>query len=767
MNPKTSLKFLPLLFLLALIFPVKSKIRYSSTASIRPFDNNQISIKDLEDRLRPLLENKISRAKRINNSRDIIVRKIDSNTRPSDYDFLLLAQSWNNLSQEFKSLYKKATQLPDSFLTYISPDNHFEIKYTLNSIDAVDPTDKYSYTPGNRSVKQEIKNGIPDYIDEVAWALDSSWFVQIDKFGLTRPLSFNKNDTSERYVVIVEDQLYDDIYGLTWVGEKDSSKLKGYSSYISLRNCWPSSQWSHLGYDQNPELGIRVTCAHEFFHSIQYSMSWNVVSNNGLLYLDNFPLSWIEGSATAMEDFIFREINDYLQYANVYFFNPGMSFFKEDNNIYTNSILISYLLKKTANNTDNFVSLVHKNNYASPINFYSFINTASENYGYKWPELLNEFHAASFFSGELSDTNLFLSDAPLFNHWSFENSMDTRSGEQKAINSYAMEKFYIKPTVSDIDTLHMIFENPDLNSNQFAASVILKKNYQDSIMPVHLDNKGNGSFTLPQWKNTDYALAIITNGSNQLQKPYSVWFEYSNICYRAESTYTINSLLYSINADIVIRSRSDLRGELTVKAESDTQTSQSKSPENLFRISFPGAWQSKKYINDLEITLSIKIPSANFESNDSDYVHYFNTSTSSWESIHVFKTQTTDTVFLSSKITLAGLYGFGSLDKISKPSESVIVYPNRINFQESTDDSIFIKGADISKISIFSTDGKAVMNVTPDRSTSLKMLSKQPSKYKLIIPKRLFPPGLYAVVVTNNNNSGKKESVLRKIIVTP
>lgn len=767
MNPKTSLKFLPLLFLLALIFPVKSKIRYSSIASIRSFDNHQISIKDLESRLRPLLENKISRAKRTNNSRDIIVRKIDSNTRPSDYDFLLLAQSWNNLSQDFKSLYKKATQLPDSFLTYISPDNHFEIKYTLNGIDAVDPTDKYSYTPGNRSVKQEIKNGIPDYIDEVAWALDSSWFVQIDKFGLTRPLPFNKNDTSERYVVIVEDQLYNDIYGLTWVGEKNSSKLKGYSSYISLRNCWPSSQWSHLGYNQNPELGIRVTCAHEFFHSIQYSMSWNVVSNNGLLYLDNFPLSWIEGSATAMEDFIFREINDYLQYANVYFFNPGMSFFKEDNNIYTNSILISYLLKKTANNTDNFVSLVHKNNYASPINFYSFINTASENYGYKWPELLNEFHAASFFSGEFSDTNLFLSDAPLFNHWSFENSMDNRSGEQKAINSYAMEKFYIKPTVSDIDTLHMIFENPDLSFNQFAASIIVKKNYQNSIIPVYLDSNGNGNLTLPQWKNTDYVLAIITNGSNQSQKPYSVWFEHSNVCYRADSSYTINSSLHGLKVDIVINSKSDLRGELTFKEESFTLSSQANSPTDLFSINFPGAWQSSNYKSELNITLSIKIPTINFISDVSDYLYYFNPSTSLWENLPTTKSETTDTIFLSSKINFTGIYGLGKIFKNDKPSESILVYPNRIHFKESPDDSIFIKGAEISKVNIFSTDGKTVVNITPDMSSSLKMISKYPAKYKLTIPKRLFPPGLYAVVITYNKNSGKKDTVLRKIIVMP
>ena len=57
------------------------------------------------------------------------------------------------------------------------------------------------------------------------------------------------------------------------------------------------------------------------------------------------------GSAVMMEETIFDYIDDYLQYTDSYFLNPGMSFLNQiqNNVIYTNSLLILYLYKFAGN----------------------------------------------------------------------------------------------------------------------------------------------------------------------------------------------------------------------------------------------------------------------------------------------------------------------------------------------------------------------------------------------------------------------------------
>ena len=49
---------------------------------------------------------------------------------------------------------------------------------------------------------------------------------------------------------------------------------------------------ARMGYQEHPEYGVRVTCAHELFHAVQYAMSWDVKES---IFLDDFPLSCIEG----------------------------------------------------------------------------------------------------------------------------------------------------------------------------------------------------------------------------------------------------------------------------------------------------------------------------------------------------------------------------------------------------------------------------------------------------------------------------------------
>ncbi len=737
--------------------------------------NRKEMVKALEERFKPILEHKASRIKRSRGFSSNLQQKISPDSKgPSDRDFLLLVQLWDELSPEFKALYKTAATIPDSFLTIISPSGNFDISYSLKGTDAVDSTDNYGYSRLNWRLREERPNGIPDYIDEVGWALDSCWSAQIDRFELNPPAPFLKKGNSNRYSIIVEEQYpYD--YGLTWVGEKAADSLKGYSSYISLRNNWPTTYWEEQGYDKNPQSGIRVTCAHEFFHAVQYAMSWNVISKNGLLYLDKFPLSWIEGSATAMEDFLFKDINDYIQYANFYFSYPGpqMSFFDGSNNVYTNSILFLYLLKATAHvNNNNFITIVHKNNFTAPIDFHQNINSAAKTFGVDWATLLNDFHTASFFSGYLADTNRFISDAPLFGHWSFQENSSSRAGSTKSINPYAMEKYYIKRSDSDIDTLNIFFQNETGNqtstSNKlWAASIIISKIDGYTVIPVQLDSNKNGCYRFTEWKNADYALAVVSNSNPEQVLPYSVWFEYSAINYLADSTYVIHP--YNKNdVSLTLYTKTYLRGNLQI-SQSDGQNLNIDSMHlmaNTYDIIIPGSWKNDFYRNDLTITFSLKFPSDIFSAENFDSsIYHYNNSSASWEKLTTALTRTSDSVLLSAEIIESGIYA--TKRPVNKSSEKLVVYPNRVHLRHLKSDSIFICGVTVSKIKIYGLDGSIKYEGSPSQNSNLKKITQQVSKYCWLIPKQLFSPGIYSMAISYKDNSGKKNTSLQKLIVAP
>lgn len=188
---------------------------------------------------------------------------------PNTMELMKIVRSWSLLSDGFKKVYQQAIDIPANFLMFRSPGYGIEIYFTNNGIDAPDSTDKWYADSSDWHRRIDSPNGIPDYIDEVAWAIDSAWTMEIRRFGFPAPFPY-KNDihSSENYKVIVE-SLDDNVYGLTYPVEPDSSA--GFHSLLSIRNKWNGWDINDIiDYETHPEKGIRITCAHEFFHAIQY-----------------------------------------------------------------------------------------------------------------------------------------------------------------------------------------------------------------------------------------------------------------------------------------------------------------------------------------------------------------------------------------------------------------------------------------------------------------------------------------------------------------
>lgn len=182
---------------------------------------------------------------------------------------------------------------------------HFRFHYTTIGTNAVDSKDTNA-------------DGIPDYVETIAAIFDTVAQVQHNILGYNRPpgdgwySSTRDNGGSDHYDVYIRN-LSSVYYGYAWPeyyaqgnGDNEHSsarEVNAFTSYIALRN-------NYAGFPNNELDNIRVTVAHEYFHSIQFGY-------------DGWEEAWLlEATATWMEEILYDDINDWYQYMPDWFNQP-------------------------------------------------------------------------------------------------------------------------------------------------------------------------------------------------------------------------------------------------------------------------------------------------------------------------------------------------------------------------------------------------------------------------------------------------------------
>lgn len=200
----------------------------------------------------------------------------------------------------------------------VSPNSHFRIHYTTEGDDAVPATD-------------DDGNGIPDYVDKFAWILDHVWDREVNEMGYDAPPS----DGVEGGDCLLDVYLANiPAYGFTQVDEG----MPVSTVYMIFENDFaePDFPWnSNPGGVQEGDM--KVTAAHEFFHAIQFQIT------------DDIPLNgwWMEASATWMEDHVYPEVDDYVNYISYWFQNPDFSLNTFDGYFeYGASVWVKHLTEK-------------------------------------------------------------------------------------------------------------------------------------------------------------------------------------------------------------------------------------------------------------------------------------------------------------------------------------------------------------------------------------------------------------------------------------
>lgn len=198
--------------------------------------------------------------------------------------------NFDRFNNDQKLLLKPLLQRPVTETSFVTPGGFFRVHYDLTGPNA----------PGYN-------------LDLLAEALDSTYKFEIDFLGYNIPpgdSATNPNISAEEYG---GDNRYDvyignlgsGFYGYTQFEYEVEEGSNRFSSYMMIDNDY--SNYYSTGIN-----GARVTVAHEFHHSIQ-----------GGNYIFRTEDTFIyEVTSTAMEEFVFDDVNDYYDYMSTYFNSP-------------------------------------------------------------------------------------------------------------------------------------------------------------------------------------------------------------------------------------------------------------------------------------------------------------------------------------------------------------------------------------------------------------------------------------------------------------
>lgn len=193
-------------------------------------------------------------------------------------------QNYDKYSLQQKKVISSLLQRPTSDTSFVTPKRMFRIHFRKTGYDA------------------------PLYdLNELATAADSVYTYEINILGYPPPPKDDREGGDDLYDIYIQN-LGTGNYGYT---EQDRSIGNNtYTSFTVIDNDFGEGVNTH-GID-----GARVTIAHEFHHAIQ-------LGNYGFFDRDIF---FHEITSTAMEEFVFPNIDDYIYYIGTYFRNPQKSF---------------------------------------------------------------------------------------------------------------------------------------------------------------------------------------------------------------------------------------------------------------------------------------------------------------------------------------------------------------------------------------------------------------------------------------------------------
>lgn len=351
-----------------------------------------------------------------------------------------LNSNLGSLSTEKQKILKPLLQRPVLDKSIVTPSGFFRIHYDTSGFSVP------SYNPGL---------SIEENIAEVVKTLDSVYNFEIGFLDYPSPPSDNGSGGDDKYDIYVVNQ-GGGLYGYTeWENKVGANN---WTSFMVIDN-------DYTGYFSSGINGLQVTIAHEFHHGIQVGNYG--IENSNSPYRDS-DVFFYEISSTAMEEFVYNEVNDYYQYMEAYFHRTNNRGFPLQNG-YNLAIWNLYLEKKFG-----FEILKQQWELIPNQSAITSINNALVFFGSTYPRELNEFGIWTYYTNYKSVPGLYFEEAPNYPILIPTSSIQFNPPSQQAdMNSAPVANNFVRFNVtSNSDTLYAIITNGDAgaaasNPNQF------------------------------------------------------------------------------------------------------------------------------------------------------------------------------------------------------------------------------------------------------------------------------------------------------------
>jgi hypothetical protein len=430
-------------------------------------------------------------------------------------------------NKQQRNILQSILDRPATDTSIVSPDGFFRIHYNTTG------------------------NDIPTYnAYDFALACDSVYDVEVTNFGYSPPPSDNRAGGDNKFDVYLQN-----IASSTYSYTEPETQIGADSTYTSfiVINTDFTDFYTH-GIN-----AAKVSMAHEFAHAIHIG---NYV--NRYFSGDEF---FYELSATAMENFVFPYIKDYLQYLPAYFDNTQNSFTINET-LQEFALGIWNIYQK-----DRFgFGIIKKEWELMPrMRAMNAINTAIQEYGSSLGTELNTFGVWMYYTNYRTIPGQYFKDASYYpkvksvSTLIFNSGMSIHLAAQPVSNSFVT---IINP--SNNDTLVTIIANSDVdkainNNTSFFNFNLNLYNYPETGTIKITDNYYT-KFTADN--NTVWTIADILNNSvvktsqglnGQTSSPFPSPFKYTTNAFlyipiNPENNSNVQFNVYTISMSLVYSS---------------------------------------------------------------------------------------------------------------------------------------------------------------------------------------------------------------------
>ena len=446
--------------------------------------------------------------------------------------------------------------------------------------------------------------------------------------------------------------------------------------------------------------------------------------------IDDFPLSWLEGSAALMENIAFDSINDYIQYSDTFFKDPTSAIFNNDD-AYATVLLALFLYERLEKRPSiAFIKRMFFNNYDKYIDFYANLDSTAKSFTRTWADIYGDFFTESYFTANRSRPDYFFHDAPLLSEWNVvTDNIDQGYSIKKTVPALGMKTFFLSKKKFSLNDGRLFFSGDSVSSAASFWNIhcILHTDgntghSMDSVFSMPVSSSGASVATMANWSRFDSAIIIVSNASGEKSHTASIGFEPCPVSLHAGDSATYPGSLSSplsqhSSVSVAVKALADVGCSVSIQSVSATAQQLANAaqkglvPINVFySIDFPATWTAASV---MELTIAeetqtvipfeneLGITSAAFA------IFQWDSDSSQWtKSGGVEVSQ--DSYRWQRPITMPGFYGvFGQ----ATPPDSagryrILAYPNPV--RRNREIRFSADGKTLMQLLVYSMGGKLV-----------------------------------------------------------